>query len=351
MKTRLLIIIGIVIASSLSIGIYLQHEEMSNNASYQFDYKNTKPVIDDTFLGKNIKEWQNESFDSIMSHYENYPDKYGDGFFTKLGTLVIKNEMLLELEKQNIDILNPDFTPRAGMVLTSLPPHVSFEAFVNSTDGNVYRLSGMTQLAQVDNVGIKKLSFFDNDEKASLNSILSKNNTITIQYGSDTNPRVSPYQLLIKGDSDIDVNFKNNLLVPIRIQGDGDSQNPNWYGPTILPFTTSSMTFGTDGIYGWHARTLPLPGSISSNHMGGGNIFIISENMTKLSFKDRQLIGASILHTSEIPWSGMGGYFDGIRINLNPSIYDVLPNADEYYKRQAENLIPFDVPIIIERYE
>ncbi|MCE9653429.1 MAG: hypothetical protein K8Q89_10325 [Nitrosarchaeum sp.] len=348
MKTRPLIIIGIIaiIGISLSLIVSINYEQFTNrNTIGGFNYKDTEPITQDTYLNKTISEWQKESFDSLMS----YHGIYGDIFFEKLGALVMKNEMLNELNKQNIQVNNPDFKVHSGMVLTSLPPHVSFEAFVNDTNNNTYRLSGMTNQAKVEGVHITKLEFFDTSVRLPLESVLSQNKTITIRAQNGNEPQVVPYNLIVHGNHDIVVEFQNTLSVPIRIQGDGDWQNPNWYGPTILPLTTASMTFQKSGVYAWHSRTLPLPGSTSSDHMGGGQISIIPDDMSNLSFQDRQTIGAAILQNSEIPWSGMGSGNDkGITIDFNSAMFDAMPNAKEYYQARAKQLIPFDVPIIIE---
>ncbi len=214
MKTRLLIIIGII--ASLA-AVIATNQFASRNTSSHFNYVDTKPVTQDTYLDKTVSQWQDESFDSMMSYY----DIHDDLFFEKLGALVIKNEMLNELNRQNISAVNPDFKAYPGMVLTSLPPHISFEAFVNGTDGNTYRLTGMTQLAKIDQpVHITKLQFFDTGVQLSSESILSKNNTIIIRDQDINESRVVPHNFVISGNKDIVVDFQNNNLMPIRIQGD-----------------------------------------------------------------------------------------------------------------------------------
>ncbi|MEX0862292.1 hypothetical protein [Nitrosopumilus sp.] len=348
MKTNLLIIIGMttMITISALIVVGIDHDKSINqNSSSHFDYKFTHSVTSEVYLGKTISEWQNESFDSLMSFHK----IYGDAFFEQLGSLMVKNEMLNELDKQNIDVINPDFKVHSGMMLTSLPPHVSFEAFVNDTDGNTYRLSGMTNQAKVSKIGITPLKFFDTSQELPFDSILSQNNTIVIKKQNDDSVAI-PRDLIISGNNDITVNFQNDLLVPIRIQSDGGGwKDPVWYGPVVLPLTTASMTFDRYGVYEWHARTLPVSGSIASDHMGGGQIDIIPDNTSKLTFHDKQQIGAAILKNSEIPWRAMGSGNDkGITLDFNRAILDALPNAKEYYKARAEQLIPFDVPIIIE---
>ena len=346
MKTRYkitLIVIALLVIMTTAL-ISNRNAELNNESGGRFNYRDTVQIIDETYLDKNISQWQKESNDSLMSYHA----IHGDSFFVNLGALVIKNEMIHQLKKQNIHLANSDFNVYNGMILTSLPPHVSFEAFVNSTDGNTYRLSGMTMRATVNEpIHITKLQFFDTSEELPLESILSQNNTIII-YGRNNEPEVNPRNFLTSGNSEITVNFQNNALVPIRIQGDGDWQNPNWYGPTILPLTTGTMTFENYGVYEWHSRTLPVPRSIATDHMGGGAIHIIPEDVSKLTFQDKEYIGTAILQNSEIPWGGMWSNNNGIMIDFNRAIFDALPNAREYYKARAEQLIPFDIPIIIE---
>lgn len=350
MKTTLLVIVGIIIiavAISTSLIVFTNYEQFTNrNDSGNFNYQDTEPIFQDAYLDKTISQWQNENFDSLMVYHA----IHGDLFFEELGSLVLKNEMLHELDRQNISIGDFNLKLHAGMTLTSLPPHVGFEAYVNSTDGKTYRLSGMTNQAKVNHpIHITELEFFDTSLILPVESILSKNNTINILQENGNNARVFPHNFVTYGNQDIVVNFKNMNLVPIRIQGDGDYQNPNWYGPTILPLTTASMTFDKPGHYEWHSRTIPLPGSIASDHMGGGEISIIGDDMDELSFRDRQQIGASILQNSEIPWSGMGsGNNDGITIGFNRAIHDALPNYREYYQERAEQLVPFEIPILLE---
>lgn len=350
MKIKLLILVGIVVITTISLSVLLiSSDQFTNkNTSGRFNYQNSEQVISETYLGKNVNQWQNESNESLMEYYE----KEGrDEFFTKLGALVIKNAMILELDKQNIEVTNLDFNVYSGMVLTSLPPHVSFEAYVNSTNGNTYRLSGMTMRAQTDYpVDVSKVEFFDTSVKLPFESALSENNTILIREGKDNQPRTSPRNLLVQGNEEIEVKFQNKNLVPIRIQGDGDWQNPNWYGPTVLPLSDATMTFDSPGIYEWHSRTLPVPGSMASDHMGGGVIFILPNDIDDISIENKHEIGAAILQKSEIPWSEMWTNEEGIMLGFNRAIYDVIPNADEYYTQRAQQLIPFDVSIIIEKW-
>ena len=108
------------------------------------------------------------------------------------------------------------------------------------------------------------------------------------------------------------------------------------------------MNFENYGIYEWHARTLPLPDT-SSDNMGGGDIHIIPDDTSKLSLSDRLQIGRAIIHNSEIPLNGLGlGGNDRLVLSFNNAIFDALPNAAEYYQARTDQLIPFDIPIVME---
>ncbi|HEX9845910.1 MAG TPA: hypothetical protein VGA92_05535, partial [Candidatus Nitrosotenuis sp.] len=309
-----------------------------------FNYKKTEPITDETFLSKNVKEWQEVSFDELMNYHENYGKR---GFFGDLGALLVKNEMLLQLERENIINANDDFDVYQGMTLTSLPPHVSFEAVVNGTDGNSYRLQGGTFANSVGNVKITKLAFYDTLQKLSVDFILSQNQTIRIEEDAN-GARAIPYDMIIRADKDNTVEFENTLIIPIRIQGDGDWKNPNWYGPTTLPYGKATMTFNTTGVIDWHARSLPLPGSIATDHKGGGQISILSDKTSQLPLDVKGKIANAIIRNSEIPWSGIGTRTDGLYIDFNRAIFEMLPDANEYYTARAEQIVPFDMPIIIE---
>jgi hypothetical protein len=348
MKTRLLIILGIIAIIGISAFLiaYVNHEQYANkNTASNFNYKDIKSITQDTYLNKTIFEWQNESMDSLMSYHE----KFGDGFFSELGAFVLKNDFKNELKKQNIEV-NYDFKLHPTETLLSLPPHVGFESYVNSTDGNTYRLMGMTYQSKVESTSITKMQFFDTSVKLPLESILSQNNTIQVLGSNGQYSDAKPYSLVIQGNKDIEVQFQNTLKVPIRIQGDGDWQNPNWYGPIIMPLSIETMKFGNPGYYSWNARTYP-----ESESMGSGMINIIPDDFNKLTKEEKAVIGTGIIHNSEIPWLGLsdnhvgfGGDYIGIYVGFSDAIKDVLPNSTQYYTARIKQLVPFDLPIMIE---
>ncbi len=67
-----------------------------------------------------------------------------------------------------------------------------------------------------------------------------------------------------------------------------------------------------------------------------------------LTFQDKQAIGSAILQNSEIPLSAIWSNNTAILIEFNEAILDAMPDAKEYYEARAEQLIPFDIPIIVE---
>jgi len=343
MKTRVLIIGIIAISVSVSLIAYANYEQSTNKNTGDSNYKDT--ITQDTYLNKTTSQWQNESLDSLMGYHK----KFGDKFFDELGAFVLKNVMKDELKKQNIDV-NYDFKLHTTMTLTSLPPHVGFESFVNSTDGNTYRIMGMTYQAKVESVSIAKMVFFDTSVKLPLESILSQNNTIQILGTNDPHSDAKPYSLVLHGNKDTEVKFQNTLNETIRIQGDGDWQNPNWYGPTILPLSTGTMKLAKPGYYSWNARSYP-----ESNSVGGGMINIIPDDFNQLSKQEKAVIGSGIIYNSEIPLTRgsdnhikFGGDYIGIYVGFSSAINDVLPNATDYYTKRVKQLVPFDLPIIVE---
>ena len=58
-------------------------------------------------------------------------------------------------------------------------------------------------------------------------------------------------------------------------------------------------------------------------------------------------IAGAIIKNSEIPLSGIGTG-NGLHIDFNRAIFEMLPDAKEYYTARAEQLIPFDMAVIIE---
>lgn|SRR3989338_703167 len=347
MKTRFLIIIGIigVVVIGVSIGVIIRLNELDQVESSVFDYKKTEQIIDDTFLSKSVQQWQELSMSQLNSYYE----KYGDDFYRNLGKLLIKNEMIHHLNQENIVNVNDDFDVYDGTMLTSLPPHISFEAVINGTDGKAYRLEGTTFANRVYYYQTTELVFYDTAKKLSIDSILNQNQIIQILGENGNNARAIPFDLVIDGDKHNIVGFENNLAIPIQILASGDYHNPKWTGPIILPYGKSTMTFNNTGIFEWSAYSLPLPGNDWRERYGNGEINVLSNETNNLPFDQKLRIAGAIIKNSEIPVVGMGmGNDKGLTLDFNRAIFESLPDASKYYKARAEQLIPFDVPVIIE---
>lgn len=345
MKTRLLIIIGIIAVSTSIFTLMTYNESPDISQDSAFNYKKTEQITDETFLSKTVKEWQQIPQDQLDAYYVDYG---GDDFFTDLGRLLIKNEMIQQLKKENVVNANNDFNVYPGMTLTSLPPHVSFEAVVNATDGNSYRLQGGTFANTVSSVNISKLEFFDTTEKILVESILSENQIVMILPRNENGQQVEPFDLIIDKDRHNIVGFENKQSMPMQIMDGENYDNPRWAGPIILPYGKATMTFNNTGVFEWAARSLPLPGNGWRENYGNGAINVISNDTGSLPLEEKGRIASAIIRNSEIPWQGIGTGRDGLYIDFNPAIFEMLPDAKDYYQTRAEQLIPFEILIIVE---
>ena len=334
---------GIVVIG-ISIGVLIRLNELDQVESSVFDYKKTKPLSNNEYLSKNIRQWQ----DLSMSQLNSYHEKHGDDFYVNLGALLIKNEMIHQLNQENITNANDDFDVYSGVMLTSLPPHISFEALVNATDGKTYRLEGGTFANRIHYYKTAELVFYDTTKEISPDTILNTNQIVKISPRTENGPQVDPPHLIIDSDRHNIVGFENNLSVPIQILARGDYHNPKWTGPVILPYGKGTMMFNNSGTFEWSAYSLPLPGNGWREGYGGGEINVLSSDTDKLPLNVKQKIAKSIIINSEIPLVGIGTRNDGINIDFNRAIYEMLPDAANYYKTRAEQLIPFDIPVIIE---
>ncbi|TLX93406.1 MAG: hypothetical protein E6K91_08710, partial [Thaumarchaeota archaeon] len=108
---------------------------------------------DKAYLSQTVDEWKNKTPEQLDAYYK----KYKDTFYTELGSFLIKNEMKKELERQKIQNINNDFKVFPGMTLDSLPPHISYDAVVNATDGNSYLLLGGVFANKIESLKITKL--------------------------------------------------------------------------------------------------------------------------------------------------------------------------------------------------
>ena len=313
-------------------------------------YRVTSPTIDDTYLSKNVQQWKDAWEYELEAEYE----KYGDDFYTELGRLLIKNEMQYQMDNLGIVNTEDDFEVYSGMVLESLPPHISFSAVIFATDENYYRLQGTTHANRVSYYSTTQLQFPDVTEKLSMESILGKPQLITIIPEDGNKARQEPSTLVIHVNNNM-VEFFNNTPNEIRIQDNGsgrvgEENTLDWMGPIILPFQKATMTFDKPGLIEWDARNAPnLEDPLWWSTHAGGNIVVLSDDMNDFSREDKARIAQKMLHNSDIPLvsSGAGNAEKVLKLGLDPAVTKVIPNAEEYYLQRAYQLIPFDVEIVM----
>ncbi|HEU5488604.1 MAG TPA: hypothetical protein VFV16_07260, partial [Candidatus Nitrosotalea sp.] len=117
-----------------------------NQISPSTNYTESKVADDATYMSQTVDEWKSKTPEQLRAYYE----KYKDAFYDQLGSFLIKDEMKKELAKQKIQNIHDDFQVFPGMTLDSLPPHISYDAVVNATDGNSYLLLGGVFANQIE---------------------------------------------------------------------------------------------------------------------------------------------------------------------------------------------------------
>lgn len=314
------------------------------------EYEKTPSIIDETYLSKTVTEWQHTPQWQLEAEHK----IRGDDFYTELGRLLVKNEMTYQLQRLNITNANDDFEVHSGMMLTSLPPHISYQALVNSTDGKTYILHGGSFANKVNYYKTEELKFYDTTQKIPIESILTKPQLVTILPENGDNTRAKPSNVIIHLD-DNKVEFFNDSPKIVRIQDSGsgrisDEHELGWIGPTLKPNQRGFVTFNSTGLYEWDVRT--APDSDDPEWWGsyaGGSIVVLSDDTNSLPFEKKVKMAGTIIMESEIPRTGLDmGNNEGLKISFNDAVYKMLPDAATYYEKRAKQLIPFDVPIIIE---
>ena len=312
-------------------------------------YDKTKQVIDETFLSKTAGEWQKASWDALMQEHEKYLPE--NRFFDHLGLFLIKNEFQNVMNELGIVNAEDDFEVKSGMSLTSLPPHNSYYSIIKATDGNYYRLQGGTHANEVNVSKVSALLFFDTSVDFKMEDLVSQNQLFTILPESNSNkPEIEPFNLIIHTNNS-KVEFYNNTPEIIRIQDSGtgtvgEEHLLDWVGPTILPYTTASMTFDEPGNFDFNARFAPnLENPLWWSTHTSGTIIVMSDDMSSVSREEKNKMAQSLLFDLGLPVVGAGtGNADNVlSVQLDPSVVDVIPNATQYYKERIEQIFPFEV--------
>ena len=308
-----------------------------------------------TFLDKTVNEWESLSFEQVSTLYEKHDEflqkTNGKHFYNMLGEFLVKDKMEKLLVNKDIQNMNDDFVVFAGMQLDSLPPRISYYAGVNSTDGKTYLLSGGSSSNKAHANNAKEIIIYDTTIQISIEELVTKEPFVTILPEDGNNARVEPYSILLDYDEKNTVEFYNTLDIPIIIESN-DFENPastkKWKTSLIYPNQTIAVTFNSTGFHVWDAKYLPN-NSEFWEIMGSGDVGLFTTQSNNLEYTEKLEIARNIIHNSEIPVVGLGiGSDRGLTISLAPGITDVLPDAKEYYMERVKQLIPFNIPIVIE---
>ena len=326
--------------------------EIINPEHEPLKYTKTIQVIDDVYLSKNVEQWQDVSDYYMKSQH----DKLGDDFYKELGKLLIKNEFQYQLNSLGIENANEDFEIFSGMMLLSLPPHIQYTAVVLGKDNNYYRLEGTAHANQVSFYSTQQLQLPDTEILPASDSIVDENARITILPEDGNKAREDPSTLIIHTDHNDTVEFFNNTPQTIRIQDSGsgvigEENTLSWMGPTILPYQSATMTFDEPGLVEWDARNFPTieePWWWSTH--AGGNIVVLSENVDDLPVEEKLRMAQKIIHTQDLPimGSGSGNAEKALKVHLDPAVVSIISDAKQYYLERIQQIIPFDVKVIME---
>jgi len=112
------------------------------------------------------------------------------------------------------------------------------------------------------------------------------------------------------------------------------------------------MSYSFDGpsVYRFHAK---VPTNINGKEYElntGGAITVLADDMSNLSMPVQIEIAKMILISSGLPITSIGqqGMDNVIHIRLDNSIEQLLPESKQYYVKDAQHLMPFDIRIIMD---
>ena len=325
------------------------------NPDYEsLEYRSISPVIEDTYLSKNVQQWKDAWPHELEAEYE----KYGDEFYTELGKLLMKNDMQQQMNSLGIVNTEDDFEVISGMMLTSLPPHIGFSTIIHATDGHYYLLQGMAHANQTNYYKTTQLQY---------------PNPTEINLGSGKTPDVIPQiSILTKisedGNRDLksippvtvlsqpgDVEFYNDTFDVLtihlskNIQGEISFKTPQKIA--IQGKSDNTWTFTEPGSYSWSGKIpIMIEGKEYELNTGGG-ILVLSDDMSDLSKEEKIETARMMLLTSGLPISGIGQQSkeDILFISFSPAISELLPESKQYYLEAAQKLIPFeDISIMLD---
>lgn len=307
-------------------------------------------ITKEVFLSMTVEEWKKMSPSEVVDFSNQYEEVFS---YIELGRFLIKDEMRKELQRNGIENRHDDFRVFSGFILDSLPPHISFHAVVNATDGKIYLLDGGTFANKIESLGIRELVFYKdvlNPPEVGYDSTTPFSELFLMEprvylVSTETRTAVDPYSLVLNLEESDTVVFHNNLATPILIESINDPETIGGKKPwkTLQPNESGTIKFNTTGEYKYGVRFVEEPGS-----HGFGSIITYSNETKDLPFNEKLQIARKLIQHSDIPWTSMGlGNGKGVTISLNPAVVYMIPDAEKYYEAWAQRWVPYEVPIII----
>ena len=316
------------------------------NPSYKpLTYHKTAKIIDDTYLGKDVSQWQN----SGDLELESFHNQYGDEFYSNVGTLLIKNEMQYQMNSLGIVNAEGDFEVAGGWALTSLPPHLGFSTIIYATDGHYYWLQGGANSNRVSYYKTTQLQYPDETKYPKIDSIASKGLPRVSVTEDDNDLIASPNYVVLAEPGEAE--FFNHATEELTVRLYQESISYDILSERSTR-SNSGMTihFGSPGVYSFNAEVPKNTNGKQYVLNTGGAIVVLSEDMGDLPMPVKMEIAAMLLTASELPIVSTSGDDENnaIYIGLDPAIDAFLPESRQYYLDAAQSLIPFDIRIALD---
>ena len=316
------------------------------NPNYKpLTYHKTTKIIDDTYLGKDVNQWQN----SGDLELESFHSQYGGEFYSNLGTLLIKNEMQYQMNSLGIVNAEDDFEVTGGWALASLSPHLGFSTIIYATDGHYYWLQGGTNSNRVSYYKTTQLQYPDETKYPKIDSIASKGLPRVSVTEDDNDLIVSPNYVVLAepGEAEFFNHATEELTVHLYQEG-----IPYDILSELSTRSNSGMTipFGSPGVYSFNAKVPKNTDGKQYVLNTSGAIVVLSEDMGDLPMPVKMEISTMLLTASELPIVSTNRD-DGdnvLYIGLDPTIDAFLPESRQYYLDAAQSLIPFDIRIALD---
>ena len=153
---------------------------------------------------------------------------------------------------------------------------------------------------------------------------------VEVEFFNETPGKLTVY---IDKDGVSEFSFLTSQQIPVR-----SNSGSTW------PLTES-------GSYSWYGEVPTMIDGREYDLNTGGGILVLSDDMSNLSKEEQMETAKMILMTSGLPIVGMGqrGTEDTLYISLDNAINELLPESRQYYLQRAQQIIPFDITIVLER--